>query len=270
MNLKSNTTKVNAGLVLLFFMINFSGFSQYPYSLKNTTDYSLIAFGALSLTAGQVINANVSGLTYNEINALCVNEVNSFDRRTITNYSENSNSLSEGLLLGTGLASLTLLLDKSVRDEWVTTGIMGLEVLMISYGTAGIFKGAVLRSRPYAYNPNVTLERKQDVDARYSFYSQTTAATAGISFFVAKVYSDTHPNSKWKPLVWTGAIVLPLITGYAKVDAGEHFMTDVMTGYAVGAFIGYFVPVMHLHTKDSEVNLRVEPISNGLNLRLTF
>ena len=270
MKLKSNILKVKTGWILLFFMLHFCGFSQFPYELKSKTDYSLIGFGAITLTASQVISNNVSSLTIQEINGLNPNDINSFDRNAIFNYSESLNNVSEGVLLGTGIASLTLLINPEIRKEWVTMGMMGVEVLMLNYGIAGTVKGAVLRARPYVYNPEVSLEIKQDLDARFSFYSQTTSATAAISVFAAKIFSDTHPNSKWKPVVWTGAFILPAITGWAKVQAGEHFATDVMVGYSVGALIGYFVPVMHLKKKKEGAQLQFYPQTNGLAMQLTF
>lgn len=270
MILESNILKVKAGWILLFFMSHFSGLAQFPYELKTTTDYSLIGAGALTLTASQVISNNVSPLTLQEINSLNSNDINGFDRSAVFNYSESLNNVSEGVLLGTGMASLSLLVNKEIRKEWVTMGVMGVEVLMLNYGIAGTVKGAVLRSRPYTYNPEVALDRKQNLDARFSFYSQSTSATAAISFFAAKVYNDTHPNSKWKPVVWTGAFVLPAITAWAKVEAGEHFATDVMVGYTAGALIGYFVPVMHLKKKNEGAQLQFYPQTNGLAMQLTF
>jgi len=261
---------VKAGSVLLFFMLQFSVIAQFPYELTSNVDYSLVGFGALTLTVGQMVSTNVSPFTRDEVNQLNPQDVNSLDRKTIFNYSESSNTLSEGVLLGTGLASLTLLANKSIRRQWVIMGVMGMEVLMVTYGVASVTKTTVLRTRPYVYNAMVSMDRKQELDARFSFFSQSTAATAGIGFFAAKVFSDTHPHSKWKPLVWTGAIVLPAVTGWAKVDAGEHFITDVLVGYSVGALIGYFVPVMHFKKDNSGVDLKIHPQLNGLAMRMIF
>ncbi len=261
---------MKAGSVLLFFMLQFSVIAQFPYELTSNVDYSLVGFGALTLTVGQMVSTNVSPFTRDEVNQLNPQDVNSLDRKTIFNYSESSNTLSEGVLLGTGLASLTLLANKSIRRQWVIMGVMGMEVLMVTYGVASVTKTTVLRTRPYVYNAMVSMDRKQELDARFSFFSQSTAATAGIGFFAAKVFSDTHPHSKWKPLVWTGAIVLPAVTGWAKVDAGEHFITDVLVGYSVGALIGYFVPVMHFKKDNSGVDLKIHPQLNGLAMRMIF
>ena len=267
---KSNRTKVFTGILLLFFMsIKFCN-AQFPYAISAKTDYSLIGIGALSLTVGQVISNNVSAYSIDELENLNANQVNNFDQQTINRYSETSSTLSKGVLLGTGMATLTLLADKSIRNKWATIGVMGMEVLMITYGVSSVTKSSVLRARPYAYNNNVPIEIRQGIDARYSFFSRTTAATSAMSFFSAKVFTDMYPNSKWKPVVWTAAVLLPAVSGYLKVDAGEHFTTDVMVGYTFGAVIGYLVPVLHLQKEVAKAYWHIEPSLNGLALRVEF
>ena len=71
-------------------------------------------------------------------------------------------------------------------------------------------------------------------------------------------------------MVWGGAIILPALTGYAKVDAGEHFYTDVIVGYSIGAIIGYFVPVMHLKSKNQNTEIKVQPSLNGVVATMRF
>jgi len=266
---RGNNVKKVFGALLLFLFPFFTQ-AQSPYELKPSTDYSLIGIGALSLTVGTVLENNTTVLSVSDINDLNPNDINSFDRNAIYNYSESARKTSDILLYGSLAAPLALLLDKKIRNDWVTVGVMGIEVLMITYGVTSSTKASVLRTRPYAYNPNVDLEIKQEPDARYSFFSGHTAVSASVTFFAAKVYADTHPNSKWKPLVWAGAVVIPAATGWARVEAGKHFPTDVITGYAIGAAIGYFIPVLHLKKDDSKATLHLEPSMEGMALRLVF
>ena len=269
MKFKSNIMK-NIFSGLLLFFIPYFLVAQSPYELKPTTDYSLIGIGALTLTSGYILESNTQILSDQEIFSLNPVDVNAFDRNAINNFSESALQTSDLLLYGSMLAPLSLLLDKKVRQDWLTVGVMGVEVLMITYGVTSTTKASVLRTRPYAYNPDVSLELKQEPDARYSFFSGHTAVSASVTFFAAKVFSDMNPNSKWKPLVWVGAAVVPAATGWARVEAGKHFPTDVVAGYVVGAAIGYFIPVLHLKKDVSKATLNLEPHSNGLALRLVF
>ena len=266
---RRNNAKTIFGALLLFLLPLFTH-AQSPYEIKPATDYSLIGAGALTLTTGLILEKNTTTLSGVEILALSPNDVNGFDRPTIYNSSESAREISNVLLYGSLIAPLSLLLDKKARQDWVTVGVMGIEVLMITYGVTSTTKTLALRTRPFVYNPDASFELKREADARYSFFSGHTAASASVTFFAAKVFSDMHPNSKWKPLVWVGAAVIPAATGWARVEAGKHFPTDVITGYVVGAAIGYFIPVLHLKKEDAKASLSLEPHGNGMALRLVF
>lgn len=69
--------------------------------------------------------------------------------------------------------------------------------------------------------------------------------TAANTFFFAEIFSEYYPESKWKPVVWGGAIAIPAVTGYLRVRGGRHYPTDVIAGYALGAAVGYFIPKLH-------------------------
>ena len=92
--------------------------------------------------------------------------------------------------------------------------------------------------------------------------------TAANTFFAAKVFSDYYPDSKWKPVVWTAAATIPAITGYLRVKGGRHFTTDVITGYAVGAAVGYLVP--HFHKKKKAKGLSFYGGVNSVLVKYQF
>jgi membrane-associated phospholipid phosphatase len=104
------------------------------------------------------------------------------------------------------------------------------------------------RNRPYVYSDNFRNNcngSSVSKDATSSFFSGHTSITAASTFFIAMVYTDYHPDSRWKPLVWTGAAILPALTGITRYKAGKHYWTDVITGYAVGALVGTLTPYLH-------------------------
>jgi len=103
----------------------------------------------------------------------------------------------------------------------------------------------------------VPLEKKLTPDSQLSFFSGHTSATATATFFTAKIWSDYNPESKWKPVVWTAAAAVPAVAGYLRVKAGKHYVSDVVTGYAVGALVGYFVPHLHKIKKGEKRKLRM-------------
>ena len=80
---------------------------------------------------------------------------------------------------------------------------------------------------------------------------------------------DYHPNMTrgHKIGMWTLAFGVPAYTGYLRVKGGKHFYTDVITGYAVGTFVGWLVP--HLHKKENN-KLSIAPFNNGDGAGLTL
>ena len=142
---------------------------------------------------------------------------------------------------------LSLLALEGTRKDFGKIAILYSETVLITTGLTYFTKGIMLRSRPLVYNEDFSLAEKQKVSSRHSFFSGHTSLTAASFFFTAKVFSDYYPDSKLKPYVWAGAIVIPAMVGYFRVAAGKHFPTDVITGYAIGAAIGFFVP--HFHRK---------------------
>lgn len=143
----------------------------------------------------------------------------------------------------------TLLLDKNIRDHSWQIGLLYFETIAVASVGINISKGLVRRPRPYTYNPDVPESEKQKMDATNSFFSGHTTMSAAGTFFAAKVFCDTHPESKWKPAVWVGAAAIPLATGFYRYRAGKHFPTDVIIGYCWGALSGILIPQLHHQKK---------------------
>ncbi len=98
----------------------------------------------------------------------------------------------------------------------------------------------------------VCLNRSLMLEARWSFYSGHTSMTAVNTFYTAKVYSAYISNETTKTILWTAAALIPAITGYSRVKTHNHFPTDVIVGYIVGAAIGYFIPEIHKTENSNE------------------
>ena len=120
--------------------------------------------------------------------------------------------------------------------------------------------GRLYTGKEYQYSIPIFLKTVQNL-----FFSGHTSSSAYFSFFTAKVFADTHPNSKWKPVVWGSAIALPAMTGYLRYKAGKHFPTDVIVGYGVGAAFGILIPELY---KNKNFNLKVG--SDQIGLVYTF
>jgi len=140
----------------------------------------------------------------------------------------------------------------------LTTAIMGekgarplvpiviiAEAGLFSAGLTNTVKELVRRPRPYLHGVNAPPEATRTNNDYTSFWSGHTANTAAITFTCANMVQRSDASSGVKTATWIGAAVAPAAMGYLRVRAGRHFPTDVLTGYAVGALVGWAVPYFH-------------------------
>lgn len=222
-------------------------FAQSPttYKFKPALDISI---GAITIGAGTtalVKQKKNKPFTEYEVNSLAY-DMNKLDYSSINrSYNKRIHLTSDIGMMAAIASPLLLLADRKVRGEIKYIAPMWLETFALTYALTGMTKELVRRTRPYVYYDDVPMDKKIQKDARASFFSGHTSMTASSAFFTAKVFADMNPNSKWKPLVWTGAAILPAGVGFLRYSGGKHFWTDIITGYLVGAAVGILVP--HLH-----------------------
>jgi membrane-associated phospholipid phosphatase len=109
--------------------------------------------------------------------------------------------------------------------------------------------------------------------AKNSFFAGHVALVGTSTFFIAKVYSDYHPDSKAKWAFYTGAALLTGATGYLRHIGGKHFPSDILLGTAVGTLSGILVPHFHKNKSLKNNRLSIYPFagqSNGLAVVYKF
>ncbi len=231
--------------LFIFYLYPYSGHGQQVYRLNRGTDIPLLAGDVAGATASFLLRAQHQPLTDAEIAKLDIDDINSFDRPATGYYGEGAREASDILLTFSYALPLTTLFFLDTKSELGTIGIMLAETLLLNEALTGITKTLVERPRPYTYNPEVPEISKTGKDGNMSFFSGHTSYTAALSFFSAKVITDHTDNRTVEVIAWTGAALLPAVTGYMRYRAGKHFPTDIITGYIVGAGLGYLVPQLH-------------------------
>ncbi|MCI4667968.1 MAG: phosphatase PAP2 family protein [Bacteroidia bacterium] len=269
-------------LLLAIFLIGSSVFAQSPYQLSWKLDLPIVLGSNTLMATGLLIPNGISPLTQAELDALNPMNVNAFDRSATQNYSIAADHRSDiglvsGAILGLGV-NLALPTTKGLQGKayWKEAGKLALiwyEANTLVTGATLSTKALILRPRPFTYNPNAPLEDKMEVDARFSFFSGHTSITSVNFFLLGKFYADYFPESKYKPAVWAVAAIIPAWTGIERYNAGKHYLTDVITGYVVGAAGGILVPHFH-KKKDKATSFLLYPINNtqvnGIGLLLRF
>ena len=232
-------------LLLLFLLACGLGAQEFPYHLDWAREARILGVaGALSI-GSHVAENQLSGLSPSELRGQRRYDVWLLDRGATYNRSEAHRTLSDQLLRHAALLPATLMLNRTSRKRVLVLATLLGETMLLNDGLTKATKVIVRRSRPLTYNQAFDEGHRTANDARQSFVSGHTSNTAALSFFTAKVLHDLYPDSPYRPLIWAGAAVVPLATGYARYRAGKHFPTDIAAGYALGAALGILIPQWH-------------------------
>ena len=226
----------------------------------------------LSVYGLHLINAK-DDLTLDELMAKSKDDIPGFDRGNAGDYSESANDHSyPPFFAAFGMPVVFIIADKTERQQAGKLLVMYTESLAITSAMFTMAAGIVDRSRPLVYGDDVPLEKRLSNNSQRSFYSGHVAATADATFFAAKVFSDLHPNSKLKPYIWIVSAGLPAVVGYYRYKAGEHFLSDNILGYVMGAATGILVPQLHKNKNFEKVTISPAawPHAKGLSIAYNF
>lgn len=282
----TNTPAIRYFFLLIFVFFSLISFGQNkkkpalesPYLVTWKGDGPIMGLAFGTYVGGLVNIVGVEDASVEEVLALNKNNLKLSVNRWITEQdSEVADGFSDGLLYGSygGAIALFAASDK-LRNNLVPPLVVFAEAYLFTRAATFWTKSTVQRFRPYAYNPEIPLERRRKDSARTSFFSGHASTSAVICFSTAKIFADYYPDAKAKPFVWAGAITIPLATSYLRTQAGRHFIGDVALGYGVGAAFGILVPHFHKKAKEKSLNktnkttTRLYPTDNGLLFSMTF
>ncbi len=118
------------------------------------------------------------------------------------------------------------------------------EALVLTGLLHQLVRFSVRRPRPFMYAEEARPELREQPTATLSFFSGHTAVAFAAASSLA--YLASERRSGWPAwLLWSVPMALAASVGLARVQAGEHFPTDVLVGAVVGSAIGVLVPWTH-------------------------
>ena len=128
---------------------------------------------------------------------------------------------------------------------------LGVNVLAVNVWFP-MLKNAVLRLRPYFVREyNVQILRPVDSSADVmDVAAQGYSVPSGHSGNAVATYGSLAAHEKKRKWLWVIAVVLPLLVGFSRVYVGAHYPTDVLAGWAVGAAIVAFLPLLREKIKN--------------------
>lgn len=104
-----------------------------------------------------------------------------------------------------------------------------------------VTKVAAARERPFDHYrlPGTTGQPK---DRNESFVSGHTAEAFAMLVSATRVTAARGRKTRW---LWISGLPLAVATGYFRIAADKHYLTDVLAGAGIGIAAGYVVPALH-------------------------
>lgn len=234
---------------------------------KKADSYWAAATTTLLLIDGYLFT-QASDLSTEQLEALNPLNIPAFDRFATENWNPNDDTFSNYTHNISIAYPLLLFIYEPTRKDAKTIGWMAYEAIGTTAALNLLSKATILRPRPFVFNEDLNAGTRRSKWAQFSFFSGHTSNNAVMCFFGAQVFADYMENPFAEGLIWAGAITLPALTGYFRVSSGQHYPSDVITGYAIGAGIGLLVPYLHRIKNKSNVDLGFTGTGLGLKLKL--
>lgn len=154
------------------------------------------------------------------------------------------------------------------REGWVDLVVIA-EAAGIAMDLNQAVKFAVGRQRPaIRYGDYADPARRGEADDNLSFYSGH--ATFAFSLAAAAGTVSSMRGYRSAPWVWGTGMTLATGVAYLRVAGDQHYLTDVLTGAALGTAVGVAVPYLLHRAKGGEAGTRsgsevsVVPVIGGV------
>ncbi len=174
---------------------------------------------------------------------------------TVWGDPEMAHHISNGTAFVLAPIGIPVLLAVSSRANFIDDFVPVLEAATYSALTTQLIKMTFGRSRPFVLfrDPEVPA----DVDDNTSFPSGHTTLAASIAVSAGVV---AHRRGyALEPVIWAAGITLTAATGYLRMAADRHYLSDVFTGAAIGALAGIFIPRL-----TGSLPVSISPTTNGI------
>ena len=251
--------------------------ARHPYKVNYWVSGGIALVGGVANYLGIPRIINKPEISITELSALNKNNVSGFDKWALNQDASKAevNNKNANIVLITSVTIPALLaFDKYIGKDWSKMLVMYLETIAVVsnvYGYSYIGPSVQNRFRPITYYTDLPVSERNDGNNRNSFYSGHVASTAAASFFMAKVYSDYHPELRGKKyFLFAAATIPPLLISYFRVKGLRHFPSDDLVGFGVGALVGILIPEIHrikFKNKDLTVGLSTTGESAGIGLK---
>jgi len=255
---------------VLIFFICFNLHSQSVFTLDLRNDLVISAFSVgMFITPFFISDEQEIPTNLNR------NDVNAFDRWLMFPFNSGFQNARIPLMIiyNSSIIIPPLILSwgnlKGNFDVWLTYGVMFTQAFLFTYGTKELIGRTVNRYRPYLYFDEPYNFPMLDGRFNRSFPSGGTAVAFLPASFLSVTFSQEFPESRWRIPVIAGSFALASVVGATRILSGDHFLTDVIAGAAIGTFFGWLIPTLHKRNNE-ENRLSFNLTGNGIIMTLKF
>ena len=241
-------------------------FAESEYTFDPAKDL-IIGSVSLGLSVSSLFVNRSANIASKDGFPLSSGSVNAFDRGLMYEYNKPWNIAGDVFLYGLiAMPVVSLAGNQKNGYAWATYGAMYAESALLVFGTCELLKNSIPRYRPYCYFEDIPSGK--DADYYKSFPSRHTAFAFMSAGFLTATFFTEHPNSPWKIPLAAISYSLAAAVGTSRIFSGNHFLSDVLAGAALGSVYGYLIPWLHLRKKSD--NVTPVPLYNGFVFVWTF
>jgi membrane-associated phospholipid phosphatase len=170
-------------------------------------------------------------------------------------------------MTGVGLNALAAARESAgsnVREDMLLVA----EAWIVAEDVTQLTKFLFGRERPFvhALAPDQKLLTGQPSDNNLSFISGHTSGAFAVA--VASGTVATMRGYRLAPLVWSAGLPLAAVTGYLRIAADKHWLTDVIAGAVVGGLIGFALPyAFHGRTTEGSASEVSQGTAGAVSMR---
>ncbi|MDO9576407.1 MAG: phosphatase PAP2 family protein [Candidatus Cloacimonadales bacterium] len=178
-----------------------------------------------------------------ELSKLDKDDVIFFDRIAFQPYSKKLKDWSDYAAYFTLGATAWIAFDE---QYWLDNLMVFSEVMIVQSALTKWTKTLIQRYRPFAYQDDVSIEKKQERNSQHSFYSMHSSTTFAAATFGYYYYSQMYGRNLPAALL----LYLPATaTAVLRVASANHFPSDVVFGAIAGISVSYFICKLHRSDK---------------------